>query len=120
MDYGPIVEEFTDILHQRIDKAPGQPVSVNVMMKHYSYDVISTLGFGHSTSFLQGEATEIAKHVFGAVERGVIAIGILLHVPYMLTIMETFTFKGPMGAFNRWAADEVIRRKKVRSINVFL
>lgn len=89
-------------------------------MKHYSYDVISTLGFGNSTRFLEGETTEVAKKVFAFIEQGVIAIGLLLHVPYLLTIMETFTFQGPMGGFNRWAADEVIRRKKVCSFNVFL
>ncbi|OKL55488.1 hypothetical protein UA08_09188 [Talaromyces atroroseus] len=113
VDYGPIVEEFTTVLHAQIDKSLGQPVSANALTKHYSYDVISTLGFGNSTRFLEGESTEVAKRVFGAIERGVVAIGLLLHVPYLLTVMETFTYHGPMGGFNLWAAEEVQRRKKV-------
>lgn len=114
------MEEFTDILHQRMDKSLGQPVSANVLMKHYSYDVISTLGFGNSTRFLEEKSTDVARHVFSVIEQGVIAIGLLLHVPYLLTVMETFTFRGPMGGFNRWAADEVIRRQKVCSFNAIL
>lgn len=90
------------------------------MTKNYSYDVISTLGFGNSTRFLEGKSTEVATRIFGAIERGVIAIGLLLHVPYFLTIMETFTYTGPMGEFNQWAADEVIRRKKVRLFNALI
>lgn len=107
-------------MHAQLDKSLGQPVSANALTKHYSYDVISTLGFGNSTRFLEGETTEVAKNVFGAIERGVIAIGILLHVPYLLTIMEAFTYQGPMGEFNKWAANEVVRRKKVCSFNVVL
>lgn len=106
-------------MHTQLDKSLGQPVSANALTKHYSYDVISTLGFGNSTRFLEGESTDVAKRVFGAIERGVIAIGILLHVPYLLTIMEAFTYQGPMGEFNQWAAAEVVRRKKVRGIHVF-
>ena len=114
------MEEFTDILHKQLDKSIGQPVSANALAKQYSYDVISTLGFGNSTRFLEGESTEVAKRVFGAIERGVIAIGVLLHVPYLLTIMEHFTYQGPMGEFNTWAAQEVVRRKKVGLLNVVL
>jgi cytochrome P450 len=82
-DYGPSIEGFTDTLLARIEKNEGKPVVLNDLCIHYSYDVMSALAFGDSTHFLEGKSTEVATKILNNITEGIVAVGALLHVPWV-------------------------------------
>ncbi|KAL5047501.1 hypothetical protein BDW71DRAFT_213947 [Aspergillus fruticulosus] len=63
-DYAPRVEEFTSQLLVRIGNNLGKPILPNEICIHYSYD---------------GDSNDIAKSVLDNIQKGVDAIGLLLH-----------------------------------------
>jgi cytochrome P450 len=82
-DYGPSIEGFTDTLLTRIEKNEGKVVVLNDLCIHYSYDVMSALAFGDSTRFLEGKSTEVATKILNNTTEGIVAVGALLHVPWV-------------------------------------
>jgi len=112
-DYGTSIEEFTDTLLKRIQRNVGREIDVNELCMHYSYDAMSSMAFGNSTKFLEGNQTEKATNVLKGVHDGVMAVGALVHVPWILTVVESISFAGPIRQFNLWSAEEVERRRNV-------
>ena len=111
-DYGSSIENFTDSLLARIEANIGQPVIINELCIHYSYDVMSSLAFGYSTKFLEGRSTQSATKILKNIQKGIVAVGALLQVPWMLTVVECISFAGPMMEFNNWSAEQVEKRRK--------
>lgn len=112
-DYGAAIEEFTTGFLNRIERSSGKEVYINELCLHYSYDVMSLLAFGESSRFLEGTETQKSSKVLQAVHDGVLAVGALIHVPWILTIVESISFAGPIRNFNLWSAEQVEKRKNV-------
>lgn len=112
-DYGASIEEFTSGFLKRIETSKGEKVNINELCLHYSYDVMSLLAFGESSRFLEGTCTQQSKKVLKGVRDGGIAVGAFVHVPWILTIVESISFAGPIRNLNLWSAEQVERRKKV-------
>ncbi|KKA24572.1 Benzoate 4-monooxygenase cytochrome P450 [Rasamsonia emersonii CBS 393.64] len=111
-DYGPRIEGFTDDLLVRIGKNLGKPIVVNEICIHYSYDVMSALAFGNPMGFIKGDSNEIANSILSNIQRGVDAIGLLLHVPWLMTTLTTFSWAiGPMRQWNLYSQELVMLRK---------
>jgi hypothetical protein len=55
-----------------------------------------SLEFGDSTRFLESEATEAASEILKNIIDGIVTVGALLHVPWILTIVEFIYFAGLM------------------------
>ncbi|BCS24988.1 cytochrome P450 [Aspergillus puulaauensis] len=115
-DYAPRVEEFTSQLLVRIGKNLGQPILVNEICIHYSYDVMSALAFGDPMGFIKGDSNDIAKSVLDNIQKGVDAIGLLLHVPWLMGMLTTFSWAiGPMREWNEYSEKLVIQRKNMKN-----
>ncbi|KAF7867161.1 hypothetical protein EAF04_005245 [Stromatinia cepivora] len=115
-DYGPRIEEFTTSFLARLSKSAGNPVVINDLCIHYSYDVISALAFGIFTRFLDGKQTAKVKNIVDNIQSGIVAVGILVHVPWILTILETLSvLGGPMKEFNDWSACQVEARRHMQN-----
>ncbi|KAG0646070.1 Cytokinin biosynthesis 2 [Hyphodiscus hymeniophilus] len=114
-DYGPSIEEFTDSLLARVASSGGKPLALNDLCIHYSYDVMSALAFGDSTRFLEGKSTKTATKILDNIREGIVAVGALLHVPWILTVVESISFAGPMMEFNRWSAEQVDKRSQMKN-----
>ncbi|OJJ42108.1 hypothetical protein ASPZODRAFT_137494 [Penicilliopsis zonata CBS 506.65] len=115
-DYAPRIEEFTSQLLSRIarDGAKG-PILVNEVCIHYSYDVMSALAFGDPMGFIQGDSNAVANSVLNNIQNGVDAIGLLLHVPWLMGMLTTFSWAiGPMRQWNEYSEGLVELRKKKR------
>lgn len=114
-DYGPRIEEFTDALLARLDKVTGTEVVVNEFCLHYVYDVMSGVGFGSATRFIEGESSDFANTLLTKIQQGIVAIAFLAHVPWMLTVAESLVFVigGPMKLFQVWSAEQVKKRRLV-------
>lgn len=113
-DYGPIIEEFTDTLLERLDNHTGTEVFVNEFCMHYVYDVMSSPGFGSATRFIEGKSSDFANTLLAKIQEGITAIAFLAHVPALLTVAESLTFLGgPMKLFREWSKEQVRRRKVV-------
>ncbi|KFZ12717.1 hypothetical protein V502_06954 [Pseudogymnoascus sp. VKM F-4520 (FW-2644)] len=112
-DYGPTIEDFTDSLLARIDTLVGKTTVVNDLCIHYSYDVMSSLAFGSSTGFIEGTSSDVATTILNNIKEGIVAVGLFLHVPWMLTIVETLSFVGPMKLFKSWSSEKVAERRKM-------
>ncbi|KAL1966197.1 hypothetical protein VTN77DRAFT_4749 [Rasamsonia byssochlamydoides] len=111
-DYGPRIEEFTDALLARLDKVTGKEVLVNEFCLHYVYDVMSGVGFGSETRFIECESSDFANNLLAQIQGGIAAIAFLAHVPWMLTIAESLTFLGgPMKLFREWSAEQAKKRR---------
>ncbi|KAL1981812.1 hypothetical protein VTN96DRAFT_2108 [Rasamsonia emersonii] len=115
-DYGPRIEGFTDDLLVRIGKNLGKPIVVNEICIHYSYDVMSALAFGNPMGFIKGDSNEIANSILSNIQRGVDAIGLLLHVPWLMTTLTTFSWAiGPMRQWNLYSQELVMLRKAMKN-----
>ncbi len=113
------MEEFTSQLLVRISKNLGQPILVNEICIHYSYDVMSALAFGEPMAFIKGDSNDIAKSVLYNIQKGVDAIGLLLHVPWLMGMLTTFSWAiGPMREWNEYSEKLVIQRKNVSPSNI--
>ncbi len=110
-DYGPAIEEFTDSLLARVERNVGRPITINELSIHYSYDVMSLLAFGNPTKFLEGNSTETATKVLNIVSSGIIIVGALVHVPWILTLLKSMSFGGSMTSLGKWSEGEVEKRK---------
>ncbi|KAL4902353.1 hypothetical protein BDW74DRAFT_186886, partial [Aspergillus multicolor] len=115
-DFAPRVEEFTRQLLTRIHKNNGAPTLVNEICIHYSYDVMSALAFGEPMGFVTGESNNTAKSVLDNIQRGVDAIGLLLHVPWLMGLLTTFSWAvGPMREWNEYSGRLVVERKNMKN-----
>ena len=114
-DYGPTIEDFTESLLVRIDSLVGKATVVNDLCIHYSYDVMSSLAFGSSTGFIDGTSSDVATTILNNIKEGIVAVGLFLHVPWMLTIVETLSFVGPMKLFKSWSSEKVAERRKMNN-----
>jgi hypothetical protein len=76
---------------------------------------MTQLAFGESGGFVDGTSSETANEVLDGLHTGFDAIGLLLHVPWMMTLLTTFSFlPGPMRIVNDWSNQALTRRKKVQ------
>jgi cytochrome P450 len=114
-DYGPTIEDFTDTLLARVKQGEGSPIIINDLCIHYTYDVMSSLAFGDSTKFLERESTATATRVVNGIQIAFVAFGALVHVPWVLTILECISFASPLGEFSHWSAEQVEKRRNVGS-----
>jgi hypothetical protein len=120
LDYGPQIESFTDSLLRRLRQNLGNPVAINELTVHYSYDVMNHLAFGQSGGFIDGTSSETSNEVLDGIRSGFDAIGLFSHVPWIMTLLTTFAafLPGPMRAINNWSNQALIRRKKVHSFHI--
>ncbi|KAL4745630.1 hypothetical protein BDW72DRAFT_186361 [Aspergillus terricola var. indicus] len=115
-DYAPRVEEFTSQLLVRISNNLGKPILVNDICIHYSYDVMSALAFGEPMGYIKGDSNDTAKSVLDNIQKGVDAIGLLLHVPWLMGMLTTFSWAiGPMHEWNEYSEKLVIQRKNMKT-----
>lgn len=61
---------------------------------------MSSLAFGHSTRFPEGEETEAASKILKNFQDGIVAVGALLQVPWILATLKGIYFARPMMEFN--------------------
>ncbi|KAL4877038.1 cytochrome P450 [Aspergillus karnatakaensis] len=114
-DFAPRVEELTTQLLSRISKNLHKPILVNEICIHYSYDVMSALAFGEPMGYTEGNSNETAKSVLDNIQKGVDAIGLLLHVPWLMGMLTTFSWAiGPMREWNQYSEKLVIKRKNMK------
>ena len=107
-------EGFTSSLLARIGRNEGKSVVINDLSIHYNYDVMSALAFGEEMGFVTGEVDDAANEILQNIQNGVDAIGLLLHVPWLMTTLTTFSWAiGPMRKWNEWSKDQAERRKRV-------
>lgn len=75
---------------------------------------MSALAFGEEMGFVTGEVDDVANEILQNTQSGVDAIGLLLHVPWLMTTLTTFSWIiRPMRKWNEWSRDQAERRKKV-------
>ena len=75
---------------------------------------MTQLAFGESGGFLDGTVSKEANKVVDGLHTGFDAIGLLSHVPWMMTLLTNFAFlPGPMQVVNNWSNQAVKRRKQV-------
>lgn len=112
--YSPQLELFTDSLLRQIRLNLGQPILINDLAVHYSYDVMTQLAFGESEGFVDGSSSQSADNVVGGIHMAFDAIGLFSHVPWIMTLLTTFaSLPGPMRVVNDWS-DQALRRRKQR------
>lgn len=113
--YTPQIESFTDTLLRRIRSSLNTPITINNLSLHYSYDVATQLAFGQAGGFISGDQTETAESVMAGIKEATVALGLLYHVPWIMTLLTTFAFlPGPMKGWNKWSEKMLKERKKVR------
>lgn len=86
----------------------NKSIIINELCIHYSYDVMSSLAFGASAKFLEGESSEFANKVLSEIQWGIRMVGFLIHIPWVLTIVESIE-----SGFTKWSRGQVENRKKV-------
>lgn len=75
---------------------------------------MTQLAFGESGGFVEGTSSQSANNVVDGLHLGFDAIGLLSHVPWMMTLLTTFAFlPGPMRVVNDWSNQALKRRKQV-------
>ncbi|CAJ2511785.1 Uu.00g074100.m01.CDS01 [Anthostomella pinea] len=112
--FGPRIEGFTDSLLNRIEENTAQAVAINEICEHYSYDVMSALAFGKTTGFTEGKSTDTAKKVIVGIRKGVEGMSLLLHVPWILSMLKRCSrVPSPMKFFNDWSAEQVELRRRI-------
>jgi hypothetical protein len=99
---------FPDTLLARVERNVNKPITINELCIHYSYDVMSSLAFGASAKFLEGESSEFANKVLSEIQFGIRVVGFLIHIPWVLTILEPIET-----GYNIWSREQVENRKKV-------
>ena len=113
-DYGPRVEEFTDSLLVRIGKNVGKPISINEIVVHYSYDVMSAMAFGKAMGFVKGDSNEDANQILANLQKWIFTASLGMHVPWLMNSLTSFTsFGGPMKQFYLWSEKQVTIRTEV-------
>lgn len=81
---------------------------------------MSALAFGIYTQFLDGKHTAEAKSVLDNIQSGIVAVGALVHVPWLFTVLEALSvLGGPMKQFNDWSACQVEARRHVHFSDLF-
>jgi hypothetical protein len=64
---------------------------------------MTQLAFGQSGGFIDSSSSKIASEVLGGIQKGIDAIGLLNHVPWMMMLLTIFAGLGDhMKAFNDW------------------
>ncbi|KAF2138249.1 uncharacterized protein K452DRAFT_256367 [Aplosporella prunicola CBS 121167] len=117
-DYGIRIEKFTNSFVSRVRDGEGQPMDINELATYFSYDVMSALAFGEALGFVDGCSSELAKKVINGIRSGLNAIGMMVHVPYIMTAVEVFSKlpgPNPMKNYNNWSKENVVRRKKMKN-----
>ncbi|TGO40918.1 hypothetical protein BHYA_0029g00270 [Botrytis hyacinthi] len=115
-DYGPRIAEFTTSFLARLSEGGEDPLVINELCVQYSYDVMSALAFGIHTEFLNGKETAAAKKVLGNIQSGISALGAVVHIPWMFTVIDVLSFLGgPMKEFNDWSASQVEARRDMKN-----
>ncbi|KIN08910.1 hypothetical protein OIDMADRAFT_153522 [Oidiodendron maius Zn] len=115
-DYGPSIEEFTSKLVERLDRTAGGATLVNEFCTHYAYDVMSSLAFGTSTRFIEGESNGKANIILKTIQKGIVHIAFLAHLPWALSMAETLWFLGgPLKSLREWSGDQVEARRHFES-----
>lgn len=75
---------------------------------------MSALAFGDPMGFLKGDSNDVANSVLDNIQKGVDAIGLLLHVPWLMGTLTTFSWAiGPMRQWNEYSEQLVVLRKEV-------
>jgi hypothetical protein len=114
--YAPRVEEFTDQLLARFKAAEGKPVPLLEFMMHYTYDIASDVAFGKPMGFTKGEASEAANWVVTAFEQGIEAMGVVVHLPWLLKALGVMnSVAGPMKHWTNWSINQMDDRLAVRT-----
>ncbi|KAK0118355.1 hypothetical protein ONS95_012643 [Cadophora gregata] len=112
--YAPQIEGFTSTLLTSIRYSIGTPLNVNSLALHYSYDVATQLAFGQAGGFISGNQSETAKSVMAGIKEATFALGLLYHVPWIMTLLTTFAFlPGPMKGWNDWS-EKMLKERKQR------
>ncbi|PVH70062.1 putative benzoate 4-monooxygenase cytochrome P450 [Cadophora sp. DSE1049] len=112
--YMPQIESFTSTLLTRIRSSVGTPLNINSLALHYSYDVATQLAFGQAGGFISGNQSETAKSVMAGIKEATFALGLLYHVPWIMTLLTTFAFlPGPMKGWNDWS-EKMLKERKQR------
>lgn len=112
--YTPQIENFTSTLLTRVRSSVGMPLNVNSLALHYSYDVAMQLAFGQAGGFISGNQSETAKSVMAGIKEATFALGLLYHVPWIMTLLTTFAFlPGPMKGWNDWS-EKMLKERKQR------
>ncbi|KAH9209756.1 putative benzoate 4-monooxygenase cytochrome P450 [Leptodontidium sp. 2 PMI_412] len=112
--YTPQIEGFTSTLLTRIRSSLNTPLTINSVALHYSYDVATQLAFGQAGGFISGNQTETAKSVMAGIKEATFALGLLYHVPWIMTLLTTFAFlPGPMKGWNDWS-ERMLKERKQR------
>lgn len=114
--YTPQIETFTNTLLTRLRSNLNTPLIVNELTLNYSYDVMTQLAFGQPGGFISGNQSETASSVMAGIKEATLALGLLYHVPWIMTLLTTFSFlPGPMKWWNDWSEKMLNERKKVCS-----
>jgi hypothetical protein len=81
-------------------------VQINGLCRCFSYDVTSLLAFGKSMQFLEGKSTPEAISVLENITNGMGGRGVLLQVPWLLSLIESLPFVGPLKGYTSWSAEQ--------------
>ncbi|KAL2061564.1 hypothetical protein VTL71DRAFT_6941 [Oculimacula yallundae] len=112
--YAPQIEEFTSMLLIRLRSSVDTPITINNVALHYSYDVATQLAFGQAGGFISGNQSEAARTVMAGIKDATFALGLLYHVPWILTLLTTFAFlPGPLRGWNNWS-EKMLKERKER------
>ncbi|KAF2496864.1 cytochrome P450 [Lophium mytilinum] len=80
------------------------------------WDDAMKTSYGKLMGFVEGKSTEVADSILKIIMDGGYAIGLLLHVPWLFTIVTTFAFAiGPLKQWNDRSRHEIDERKKVQN-----
>lgn len=112
--YSSQIEGFTCSLLTRIRANSNNPIVINKLSLHYSYDVATHLAFGNAGGFISGNQNEEARSVMAAIKKASVAFGLFYHVPWIMTLLTTFDFlPGPLKGWNDWSEKLLKERIKV-------
>ncbi|KAF2089797.1 putative benzoate 4-monooxygenase cytochrome P450 [Saccharata proteae CBS 121410] len=114
--YGPRIEEFTGSFLARIERNASKAININDICTHFSYDVMSALAFGHPAGFTNEKCSEKSRRVLEGIHVGMDAIAVLIHVPWVMTMLEACSsLPSPMKLFNDWSKEQVEFRSKMQN-----
>ncbi|CZT12527.1 related to pisatin demethylase cytochrome P450 [Rhynchosporium graminicola] len=110
--YKPQIEGFTSTFLTRIRSSLNSPFTINDVTIYYSYDVTTQLAFGQAGGFMSGTQSDTAKSVMAGLKEATFALGLLYHVPWIMTLLTTFAFlPGPLKVWNDWSEKMLQERK---------
>ena len=112
--YSSKLDTFAHSVIKRLQLSDGMPVTINDLASQYSYDVMTQLAFGEVGGFVDGTSSDTSNDVLNGIQTAFDAIGLLSHVPWMMSLLTNFSFlPGPLKAVNDWSNKAVNQRKKV-------